>query len=336
MATVGNTYLTIADLRKRQDRNDEIATIIELLAEINPILQDMPVEQCNQGATHLTTVRTGLPSATWRKLYEGVQPSKSTTKQVTDTTGSLEAWSEIDSKLVRLSQNPAQFRLTEAQAFLEAMSQEMATGLFYHDTATAPEKFMGLAPRFNDPTAENGSQLVDGGGSGSDNTSIWFTVWGNRTLHGIYPAGENAGLQREDLGKETKEDDGKLYQVHREKFEWDLGLSLRDWRYVVRLCNVDVNDLNATATSDSADLHDLMITAYYKLHQRKVAGGNAVIYCNTTVKEFLHKQMLKANNNTFLRMREWQGEEVLSFLDMPIREVDALVNTEAAVTGFST
>lgn len=332
MATVGNTYLSLADLYKRQNPNDEIATIIELLAEVNPILQDMVVEQCNDGSSHLTTVRTGLPSATWRKLYQGVQPSKSTTKQVKDTTGMLEAWSEVDSKLLDLSGDAAKTRLTEAQAFIEAMSQEMATGLFYHDTATDPEKFMGLAPRFNDTSAENGNQIIDGGGSGSDNTSIWFVVWGDRTCHGLYPKGSKAGLQREDKGKTTKENsDGSMYDVHREKFQWDLGLSVRDWRYISRVANIDISNLTDDAAS-GANLARLMIQAYYKLYQRKVSGGRAVIYCNTQIKEFLHRQMLAANSNTFLRMKEWDGEEVMTFLNMPVREVDAIVNTEAQVT----
>ena len=43
--------------------------------------------QCNDGAGHKTTVRTGLPTATWRLLNYGVVKSKSTTAQVRDSTG---------------------------------------------------------------------------------------------------------------------------------------------------------------------------------------------------------------------------------------------------------
>lgn len=331
MATVGNTYLTLADVRKRQDPNDQIAAIVELLAEHNPILQDAIVMEANEGTTHLTTVRTGLPSATWRKLYQGVQPSKATTTQVRDTVGMLEAWSEVDAKLVDLAVDKAGLRLSEASAFLEAMSQEMASTLFYGDTSTNPEKFMGLAPRFNSTSAQNGNQIVKAGGSGSDNTSIWFVVWSPRTFHLLYPKGSQAGLQREDKGKQTKvNSDGSLYDVMREKFAWDLGASLRDWRYVSRVCNIDVSDLTPTASS-GADLIDKMITAFYRLHQRKVMGGKAAVYCNTTVKEYLHKQALSKASYS-LRTKEVDGEEIVSFLGMPIRECDAILNTEAAVS----
>jgi len=330
MATVGTTYLTLADLYKRQDSNKQIAVIIEMLAEMNPVLMDAIVMECNDGSKHLTTVRTGLPTVAWRQLYQGTQPSKSTTRQVTDTTGMLEAWSEVDSKLVELSDNEGAVRLSEASAFIEAMTQEMASGLFYHDTATDPEKFMGLAPRFSDSTAENGRQIVKAGGAGSDNTSIWFVVWGDRTCHLLYPKGTSGGLKRDDKNKTTKElADGSMYDVHREKFSWDIGLSVRDWRYIARVCNIDESLLTADA-STGADLINMMITAYYRLRQRKVTGGRAAIYCNTTVKEFLHKQALTKANST-IRIREVDGEEVVSFLGIPVRECEALLNTEAAV-----
>ena len=331
MATVGNTYMTLLDLFKRQNPDDSIAVIIEMLAETNPILEDAIVVECNDGTKHLTTVRTGLPSATWRRLYEGVQPQKSTTKQVTDSTGMLEAWSEVDAKLVELSNDPAGTRESEAAAFLEAMNQEMATGIFYHNTETDPEKILGLAPRFDDTSAENGGQIVLGGGSGSDNTSMWFMVWGERTVNLLYPKGSKAGLQREDKGKQTKESSNTVYDVYREKFNWDMGVSVRDWRYVVRVANIDVSDLSADA-STGANLMQKMVSAYYKLHQRKVTGGHAAIYCNTTVKEYLHLQALNANSNVALRLAEVEGQEVLSFLGIPIRECDAILNTEATVS----
>ena len=49
-----------------------------------------------------TTVRTGLPTPTWRKLYGGIQPAKSTTAQVQDSCGMLEAYAEIDKALADL------------------------------------------------------------------------------------------------------------------------------------------------------------------------------------------------------------------------------------------
>lgn len=327
MATTGNTYLSLADLYKQQEGGMVTATIIEQLMQLNPVLEDMRVEECNQGTTNLTSIRSGIPTPTWRELYGSVQPTKSTTKQVKDATGMLEAWSEIDKKLVDISKNPGQFRLNEASAFLQGMADEMASTTFY---GSAANEFTGLAPRFNDKSAENGKQIIDAGGTGSDNTSIWFVVWGPTTCHGLYPSGSMAGLQREDKGVQTKENDDGLYDVVREKFTWDLGLTVRDWRYVSRIANIDVSD----AQAGTVNLMTFMRKAYYALKQRQIPNGQAAIYLNTDMMEVL--DALATNNGTtdnYIRLTpmELEGKEVMTYRGIPIREVDALLNTEARV-----
>ena len=324
MATLGNSFLDLIDLYRRQDPNNQIANIIELLMQINPIMEDAIAIEANDGTSHLTTVRTGLPAVTWRKLYKGINPGKSVTAQVRDTTGFLEAWSEIDEKLLKLAPDQAAFRLSEAQAFIEAMGEEMATGLFYHDTATDPDKFMGLAPRFSSLSAQNAGQIVDAGGTGSVNTSIWFIVWSPNTTHLLYPKGTKAGLDREDLGTETKElTDGTMYRVVRERFMWDIGMTVRDYRYVARVCNID-------SATPPADIESFMIDAFYALRQPRAFGSKVVIYCNTTVKKLLHKQA-RSFSNTNVTVDTSEGEEKIMFLGYPVKEVDALVNTEARV-----
>jgi hypothetical protein len=332
MSTIGNTYLTLADVFKRTDADKQIAAVIELLAQDNPILADMIVKEANDGTTHLTTVRTGIPEGTWRMLYQGVQPTKSTTAQVRDATGMIEAWSEIDEKLVRMTQDSAGLRLSEAQAFLEGLNQGVATSMFYGDQATSPAKFTGLAPRFNKlANSGSGAQIVDAGGTGSDNTSIWFVVWGENTVHGLYPKGSKAGITREDKGVQTKTNpDGSVLDVVREKFQWDIGLSVRDYRYVSRIANIDVSDVQA----GTLNLYNFMRKAYYKLKQRRVMGGRAAIYLNTDMLEAL--DALATNNGTtdnFVRLtrKEIEGEEVLTYRGIPLRESDALLNTEARV-----
>jgi len=173
--------------------------------------------ECNDGTSHITTTRAGYSAGTWRRLYQGVMPSKGKTAQVRDTTGFLERWSEVDAKLVDLAgDNASQFMLNEATGQLDAMSNDMADSLFYATTNVNPERFTGLAPRFNSLSAENKSQIIDAGGTGSDNTSIWFVVWGENTVHGLYPKGTMAGLQRNNYGEETKNfPDGSVMRVYR-------------------------------------------------------------------------------------------------------------------------
>jgi len=330
MATLSTTNPTLADVAKRQDPDGKIDAIVELLSETNEILDDMTFMEGNLPTGHRTTIRSGLPSSTWRKLNYGVQPSKSTTVQVTDTAGMLEAYAEVDKALADLNGNTSAFRLSEDRAFLESMNQEMANTLFYGDTGTDPEKFMGLAPRFSSTSAENGDNIISAGGSGSDNTSIWLVVWGGNTCHGIYPKGSMAGLKHQDLGEVTLEDaaNGK-YQGYRTHYKWDVGVSLRDWRYVVRIPNIDVSNLTKDASGSSANLVDLMVQAVEKVPN--LGLGRAVFYGNRTISSFLRRQITNTSNVN-LSLDEVAGKRVMSFDGIPFRRNDAILNTEAAVS----
>jgi len=330
MATVGSTFLTLADLRRQQNKDDTIADIIEIMAEELSMLGDAPAVECNSGDEHLTTIRAGLPAPTWRKLYQGVQPTKGTTTQVKDSTGYLEDWSEVDAKLVEKSKNPQKFRMNEAKAHIQGIAQEIGATVIYGDTATAPEKFLGIEPRYNSLTAANGNQIVDGGGIGSDNTSIWFIGWGENGTHFLYPEGSPAGLKREDKGVQTKEkSDGSLYDVYREKFSQDIGLSVRDWRVNARVANIDVSELTNDAAT-GADLINLMVTAYYRLDNPNRAGVNTVIYTSRVIAEYLHKQAMN-KANVQLSLSEVDGRPVVKFLGHPIRRMDSILETEERV-----
>lgn len=334
MATRGLLYPTLADFAKREDANGKIDTIVELLKQSNEILDDMVFQEGNLPTGHKTTVRTGLPSATWRLLNYGVQPSKSSTAQVVDTCGMLEAYAEVDKALADLNGNTAEFRLSEDRAFLEKMNQEMAATLFYGNTAANPEKFLGLAPRFatvSTDTTNIGSQIIRGGGASgqSDLTSIWLVAWGPNTVHGIFPKGSKAGFMHQDLGEQTLTDAaGGKYQGYRTHYKWDIGLCVRDWRYVVRIANVDTGDLTKNAAS-GADLIDLMTQAVELLHDTGL--GRPVFYCNRTIRSFLRRQIVNKVANSTLSMDQVAGKMVMGFDGIPVRRCDQLLNTETYI-----
>ncbi len=337
MATLGSTYIDLIDVIKQKDPDGSIATIIELLKQMNPILDDAIAMECNKGGEHVHTTRTGLPAVSWGALYKGVAQSKSITQQVTDTTGFLEGLSTIDERVLNLAKNRGAVRLNEAMSYIESMDQEMATGIFYHDTATTPEKFKGLAARYNTLAGSGaGNQIIDAGGTGSDNTSIWFVTWGDRHTTLLYPEGTSAGLQREDMGRQRVLDgSGNPYYVEEEKFTWHIGCSVKDWRYNARIANVDVSNMQAGTVA----LYTFMRKAYYKLQSRMRRGnatiGRQAIYCNRDVMEALDALAFNAGNSdnfTRLKPKEIEGEEVLTYRGIPLRETDALINSEARVT----
>jgi hypothetical protein len=331
MATIGNSFVDLIDMYKLQDGKGQIVDVIEMLMEMSPILDDAIAVECNKSTTHLHTVRAGLPSVAWGKLYKGIPNSKGKTTQVEDTTGFCEGLSTIDERLLKLSSNEGALRLSEAHAYLESMAQEVSTKIFYGNSSSDPEEFMGLAPRFNDLSAPNGNQIIDAGGTGADNTSVWFLTWGDNQCNLLYPKGMQAGVQREDMGQQRLLDDsGNAYYGKEEKFTWHVGLTVKDWRYVSRIANIDVSNMAA----GSVALYTFMRKAYYKLQSRRVAGGKMAIYCNRDVLEALDALASNAGaSDSFIRLKttEIEGKEVTSYRGIPIRETDAIINAEARV-----
>lgn len=332
MSVLSAIHPTLLDVARRLDPNGKIAEIAELLGQTNEILTDMVWVEGNLPTGHRTTIRTGLPTPTWRKLYGGVQPTKSTTVQITDSCGMLEAYAEVDKALADLNGNTADFRLSEDRAHIEGMNQEMAQTLIYGNAGTEPEAFMGFGPRFNDQSAENGGNILTSAATpdSTDNSSAWLVVWGANTVHGIYPKGSKAGLSMEDKGQVTAENiDGSngRAEIYRTHYRWDCGLSVRDWRYVVRI-NIDQENLLSSPTS-GPDLIDLMAQALELPPSLTI--GKPVFYMNRTLKSFLRRQIANKVASSTLTMDQVAGKHVLSFDGVPVRRCDAITNTESGI-----
>jgi hypothetical protein len=337
MATLIATNPTLLDVSKRLDPNGKIDSIVELMAAQNPILEDLTFQEGNLPTGHRTTVRTGLPAPTWRKLYGGVQPTKSTTAQVTDSCGMLEAYAEVDKALADLNNNEASFRLSEDAAHIEGMAQEHASTLFYGNESTEPEAFTGLAPRYNSLSADNADNIIDAfSGSGGDLTSIWLCVWGPQTGFGIYPKGSVGGLQMTDKGQVTVENatdgvggavGGGRFEAYRTHYRMDTGLTIRDWRYFVRIANIDVSEL--TTDANTKNLVKWMVQAAERI---PVLGkGRACFYMNRNLREKLRIGILE-KVSTNLSWETVTGKRVMTFDDIPVRRTDALLNTETRVS----
>lgn len=332
MATLGNK-VTLLDVARTIDPLGRPAAIAELLSQDNEMLMDMPWLEGNLPTGHRTTVRTGLPDVTFRKLNRGVPASKSTTAQIDEACAILEARSDIDKDLAMLNGNTASFRLTQAKAFMESMNQAMQRQVIYGDRIT-PEAFVGLAPRFDDvPTTVNGAEnrvnVIDAGGTGTDNTSVYLIGWGPTSIHGIYPKGSQAGLVHTDLGEGDAFDaDGNRYRAFMDQYQWKCGIAVPDWRYVVRICNIDVSDLTKNASA-GADLIDLMTQAQEQIHS--LTGVTPAFYGNRTVRSFLRRQTVNKVASSTLMYDEVDGKPALMFGEVPVRRVDAIINNEVRV-----
>ena len=113
MATLSTSNLTLADWAKRSDPDGRVPIVAELLSQSNEILDDCVFKEGNLPTGERVVIRTGLPSVYWRALNQGIPNSKSTTAQIDEACGILEARSEVDKDLAMLNGNTAQFRLSE-------------------------------------------------------------------------------------------------------------------------------------------------------------------------------------------------------------------------------
>jgi hypothetical protein len=115
------------------------------------------------------------------------------------------------------------------------------------------------------------------------------------------------------------------------KFQWKIGLSVLDYRHVIRICNVDVSDLTADAAS-GADLISLLIDAYYS--RPTITFGETMaktfVYCNPTIAKFLHKQAL-VPTNVALTIDTVAGKPIVNVLGAPVHVCDNIIEAEAKV-----
>jgi hypothetical protein len=335
MATLSATHPTLLDFKARLDPNDKVAPVIEMLSQQNEILDDMVWIEANELTGHQTSVRTGIPEPTFRKLYGGVQPSKSTTAKVREGLGMLENYAEIDRALADLNGNSAAWRMSEELPFVEGFGQKVARYIMYGNEATEPEGFTGLAPRYstNDTSvALNAENVIADTATpdGTDNASMYLICWGPNTVHGIYPKGSKAGMQITDKGQVTIENvdgAGGRMEAYRTHYRWDCGLVVRDWRYVVRI-QFNYEDLVKDAAT-GPDLTDLMVQAVEMIPN--LNAGRTAFYCNRGTRTWLRRQITNKVKNSTLSMENIAGRQVLAFDGIPVRRCDQLLYTESGV-----
>lgn len=339
MGTLAATNLTLLDWARRADPNGKIAKVAEVLNKYNEILDDMVWKEGNLPTGHKTTLRGTVPAGTWRLLNQGIVPQKSTTKQITETCGMLENYSEVDKDLAMLNGGTDDFRFSEDLAIIEGMNQSLATAIIYGDTSVNAEQFVGFQPRYYGlSTAVTSANVIGAGGTtAANNTSIYLVGWSDDTVHGIFPNGSKAGLQVQDLGEQTIYDAALgRFQALRTHFQFKAGICVRDWRYVVRICNIDITNLE-TAT-DSTDTSANILKYMSQALDKFPPNGNVrpVFYMNQRVRAMLRAKLI-SKSNLYLTLENMMGgsgitRPTLMFQGYPCRRVDAILSTEAVVT----
>lgn len=331
MSTLDVNRYTLLDFAKSIDPDGSVARVIRLLSQTNEILADAPAIEGNLPTGHQITQETGLPSVYYRQINQGTAPGVSKTAQITEQCAMLEARSEIDVKLANLNGNSAAWRLSRAGRYLEAMNQRMTSTLIYGNGGLTPAEFSGFSVRYSSLSAGNGGNIIDAGGTGTDNSSIYLIGWGAECVHLIYPKGSSGGIQHKDLGEGDAFDAGTpalRYRALMDLWGWDNGLALPDWRYVIRIANIDISNL--VAQSSNADLIEKMIIAIHALPF--IGMCKPVFYMNRTLFSMLD---IQRRNDVIagggIKYENVDGIATSTFRGIPIRKLDGLLETEARV-----
>lgn len=338
MALLANGQLTLADAAKRMAPDGTITAVAELLSQVNDILEDPVFIEANGPTAHRVSIRTGLPAVYYRMINTGIPTSKSTAAQVDEPIAVLEARSHIDTLLARLNGNTAAFRLSEDAPFMESMTQQFASDMFYGNPGTDPRQFLGLATRFGSLTAGNGTNIIDAGGVSTTNASVYLIVWSESGVFCTFPKGSQAGLSQQDLGEESVTDaNGNYYQAYRTLWQWQNGLVVADWRNVVRIANIDVPALLAQTGTQASTASTAIINLMSRALDRvpNINNGRPVFYANRTALSLLRVAALNRSNAALSVQAGLNqfGQTInnVSFLGVPVRKVDQLLSTEARV-----
>lgn len=342
-------FVTLADLGRRMDPDGRIADMAELLSQCNEIIDDIPWVEGNLPTGHLTTLRTSLPKGTFRRFYQGVAYTKSTSAQVTFGMAMLDAYSQIDKALADINGQATALREKEDVAHMEGLSQQTCGAYLYGNSFTNPTQFTGFSPFYNTvnpANANNAVNVMDLGGTGSSNASMWLVGWGENSAYGIYPKGSKAGLLFEDKGDVVPGFDSSQnrFEAYTSYFNWKMGLCIEDWRYIVRAANIDVTTAGLAGPTPP-DLFANLSKMVVRLPTagRMVSGitktdapdkiSPAVrlkVYVNRSVREYMDIQAIR-DKNVLLRPEDYAGRPIVNFRNIPIGVVDQLLTTEARI-----
>lgn len=341
MAVRNATVPSFMDVMNQMDPGGGLAEIAEILTQTNEGNDDMSWVEGNLVTGDRHTVRTKKPDVAFRRLNEGTPRSKGGTSQVEEATAILVGKHQIDRDLAILSGNIGKYRASEGVTFLEAMNDKLWQTVFYGNAIADDKAFHGLANRFN---SLGSSQVINGGGVGADNRSIWLIVWAPNKVTGLYPKGTKGGLMHMDttanrnigpdgfpIGDELLDADGNPYLGYTDHWQWNCGLKVKDPRYVVRAANIDFSDLKMDRTT-GADIADLMVQMLGRV--QSLNGGNAAFYMSRDLENMLDRQASN-DSRAFLGFSRASfgrpGVDSLAFRGVPIRRMDVLNVNEAAV-----
>jgi hypothetical protein len=322
--------VTLHELVKAQ-HDGKLLRIAEVLQKKTPLYRDLHWEKGNHTTGHMIRRRRALASGSWRGLNEGVEPTKSKTETLTEECGLFEARSEVDAVFMQLNGGD-EYRAKEDMAVLsQVFPQEAETGFIYHSKKTAPKKFTGLIPRLDAlsglPVGQSQVVASQISASGDDQMSALLVGHGPGKVYAITPQNCPTGIQHVDMGPQDLTDvNGNKYEGRVSIFRQWMGLCVEDYRYVVRVCNLDKSAMVRTGKL----IIQSLIDGYHQLQDP--SDCNPVWYMGRYLARFLHQQIVDcAIGASIAQMDIEDGRPVMRFMSVPVRITESMHTAEAIV-----
>lgn len=341
MAVLSDNNLTLADRAKHLDPKGRPAAFARLLTKTDMFWDYLATMPSNGGTKHSLTVETSLPEIGYRGYNEGSTASKGTLAQFEEGMSMLESRTEVDVELAKVQSMKEHLMAVQADMKMRAFRYTQATTFFYGNAAVNKKAFNGLSVRYaNHTNAGNSDNVLTCGGSGADNTSIWLISSSPETFYSIFPEGSAAGLQQQNLGEQrVTKPDGSAMQAYCELYKWNFGLALQDWRHVVRICNIDVSDLQTLSGTQAASA--LATNIWNQMHEAfyRIPGGGAGTRMMFAMNRTCHAALSRLNGEKNSGALDYgkslsafgTPRQYSTFMGIPIALTDSLINTEAAV-----
>jgi hypothetical protein len=315
-----NKYNLAESLRRTAPDGSSLA-IAQVLDQVNDFMKVMPTFEANGINEHKEAETATEPTGDWVDYNEGVSRGASSTKVNKFPIAMLKKFNTPDWELIMDSADPEGKRMQEGAATIKGMVKQVADALIYGDRGTDTKKLTGIAPYL---TNLNNSNVVDGGGSGSDLTSMYAVAPGPDTVFMVHPKGNpSVGVEHTDHGVDFLQNSttGKDQKVFRDEFAFKAGLVVKDRRALGRYANIE-----SSGSSNIFD-EDKIITLHYQMLEH----SDGLFYlANRTLLTQLHIRA-KDKNNVLLSIEEFEGRRILTLLGRPILLHDKIVDTESAV-----
>lgn len=342
MVAYATDNLTMLDIAKAMDATGQTieSEVAMLLAQTNSILQDQVFVEGNLINGYQGVIQTGLPKVFYKMIGEPVRSSKATKAQISEGCSILEGRSLVETDLLGGATGIAKERVFQSKAFAESMMQTDARTMFYGSAAN-PKEYVGFANRYRSSSDGNGANIISAGGT-TNLTSVWVIAWGDDTIFATTPMGIKSGIEHKDLGEITiTELDSEQHEVQREVYadRWKLrkGLFVKDWRYGVRIANIDTVALKNGTGTQAANARTNIV---YKIEEALSllpghSGVKIAIYGNKGVLAGLRalgRDMSQATVETKKGFNQF-GKDIwtTSVEDVPFRICDQLIKAESLV-----